>query len=82
MAINLFPVRAPSPLCPEMIFGKDKTLNALLDAEANRLCNAQRYEHSEARRDTRAGHYERKSADQGRRGAPEDTEASPADFRT
>ena len=37
-----------------------ETLNALLDAEADRLCNAQRYERSEARRDTRAGHYERK----------------------
>src|SRR6266404_7321238 len=35
------------------------TMNALLDAEADRLCNAQRYERSEARRDTRAGHYER-----------------------
>src|SRR5262245_44560955 len=33
--------------------------HALLDAEADRLCNAQRYERSEARRDTRAGHYER-----------------------
>src|SRR6266516_859307 len=38
----------------------EDTLNALLDAEADRLCNAQRYEHSEARRDTRAGRYERK----------------------
>ena len=36
-----------------------ETLNALLDAEADRLCNAQRYERSAARRDTRAGHYER-----------------------
>ena len=35
-------------------------LNALLEAEADRLCNAQRYERSEVRRDTRAGHYERK----------------------
>jgi transposase-like protein len=35
-------------------------LNALLDAEADRLCNAQRYERSGARWDTRAGHYERK----------------------
>ena len=34
-------------------------MNALLNAEADRLCNAQRYERSEARRDTRAGHYER-----------------------
>jgi transposase-like protein len=38
----------------------EETLNALLDAEADRLCNAQRYERSEARRGTRAGHYERK----------------------
>jgi transposase-like protein len=38
----------------------EETLNALLEAEADRLCNAQRYEHSEARRDTRAGHHERK----------------------
>jgi putative transposase len=37
----------------------EETLNALLDAEADRLCNAQRYEHSAARRATRAGHYER-----------------------
>jgi putative transposase len=32
----------------------------VLDAKADRLCNAQRYERNEARRDTRAGHYERK----------------------
>jgi len=38
----------------------EETLNALLEAEADRLCKAQRYERSEARRDTRAGHYERK----------------------
>src|SRR6476619_4564855 len=38
----------------------EETLNALLEAEADRLCNAQRYERTEARRDTRAGHYERK----------------------
>src|SRR5215510_11932227 len=38
----------------------EETLNALLEAEADRLCNARRYERSEARRDTRAGHYERK----------------------
>src|SRR5262249_51645363 len=36
-----------------------ETLNALLDTEADRLCNARRYERSDARRDTRAGHYER-----------------------
>lgn len=38
----------------------EETLNALLDAEADRLCNAERYERSEARQDTRAGSYERK----------------------
>src|SRR3974390_1471548 len=37
----------------------EETLNALLDAEADRLCNAQKYDRTEARRDTRAGHYER-----------------------
>src|SRR5436189_819376 len=37
----------------------EETLNALLEAEADRLCNAQRYERREARRAARAGHYER-----------------------
>jgi putative transposase len=37
----------------------EETLNALLDAEADQLCGAKRYEHSDARVDTRAGHYER-----------------------
>ena len=36
------------------------TLNALLDAEADALCGAKRYERSDDRVDTRAGHYERK----------------------
>ncbi len=38
----------------------EDTLNALLDAEADRLCNAGRYERTEARQDTRAGSYQRK----------------------
>jgi putative transposase len=38
----------------------EDTLNALLDAEADRLCNATRYERTGARRDTRAGSYRRK----------------------
>lgn len=37
----------------------EETLNALLDAEADQLCGARRYERTEARRDTRAGHYTR-----------------------
>ena len=38
----------------------EATLNALLDAEADELCGAKRYERSAARLDTRAGHYTRK----------------------
>ena len=38
----------------------EQTLNALLDAEADRLCQASRYERSDKRKDTRAGHYNRK----------------------
>ncbi len=38
----------------------EDTLNALLDAEADRLTNATRYERAEGRQDTRAGHYKRK----------------------
>ncbi len=37
----------------------EETLNAMLDAEADLLCKAKRYEHSPDRVDTRAGHYER-----------------------
>jgi putative transposase len=36
-----------------------ETLNTLLDEEAERLCNAKRYERTEARKDTRAGYYQR-----------------------
>jgi len=37
-----------------------ETLNALLDEEADRLCRAKRYERTDERKDTRAGHYRRK----------------------
>ena len=37
-----------------------ETLNAMLDAEADHLCNAKRYERSADRKDTRAGSYRRK----------------------
>ena len=44
----------------ELVRGSvEETLNNLLDAEADQLCNAARYERSEARKDTRAGYYER-----------------------
>ena len=38
----------------------EETLNAMLDAEADAMCGAQRYERSADRVDTRAGHYDRK----------------------
>jgi transposase-like protein len=38
----------------------EEKLNALLDAEADEICGAKRYERSSERVDTRAGHYERK----------------------
>ena len=38
----------------------EETLNTMLDAEADALCGAQRYERSPDRIDTRAGNYERK----------------------
>jgi len=45
----------------EMVRGTvEETLNAMLEAEADDMCNAQRYEHSPDRVDTRAGSYKRK----------------------
>lgn len=37
----------------------EETLNAMLDAEADQLCNAQKYERSDKRANGRAGHYQR-----------------------
>ena len=45
----------------EMIRGTvEETLNAMLDTEADEMCNAQRYEHSTDRVDTRAARYTQK----------------------
>ena len=38
----------------------EETLNAMLDAEADQLCNAKKYERSKKRSNGRAGHYKRK----------------------
>jgi putative transposase len=38
----------------------EETLNGLLEAEAEQICKARRYEQSPERADSRAGHYERK----------------------
>jgi putative transposase len=49
----------------------EETLNALLDAEADRLCNAQRYERSASRRDSQQparAHPARDPAAHARRG--------------
>ena len=44
----------------EMVRGTvEEALNAMLDAEADRLCGAGRYERNDGRKDTRAGSYER-----------------------
>jgi putative transposase len=45
----------------EMVRGTvEETLNAMLDAEADELCGAGRYQRSTDRVDTRAGSYDRK----------------------
>ena len=38
----------------------EQTLNGLLAAQAKQLCGAGKYERTDARRDTRAGSYQRK----------------------
>ena len=40
----------------------EETLNAMLDAEADEITQAHKYERTESRADTRAGHYTRKLA--------------------
>ena len=37
----------------------EETLNAMLEAEAEQLCNAQRHERNNDRKGYRAGHYQR-----------------------
>jgi transposase-like protein len=49
--------------------------------EADRLCNAQRYERSAARRDTRAGHYERNLQTKAGEVRLKVPKASPSDVR-
>ena len=59
----------------------EETLNALLDAEADQLCGAHRYERSEGRKDTRAPQLRAAVTDQGRRSQPEDAEAAQPAIR-
>ncbi len=45
----------------EFVRGKvEETLNAMLDIEADAICNAQKYEHTPERKDMRAGSYRHK----------------------
>ena len=42
----------------EMVRGTvEETLNTMLDTEADQLCNATRYEHNDARKDTHQASY-------------------------
>ena len=54
----------------------EETLNALLDAEADQICGASRYERSVERVDTRAGHYERQLETKARSNPPHPISAS------
>ena len=56
----------------------EETLNAMLDAEADRLCQAERYERTEARKDTRAGSYQRQLHTKAGRSHAEGAEAAHA----
>jgi putative transposase len=58
----------------------EETLNPLLDAEADRLCNAQRYERSEARR-IPGRSLRTQAADQGLARSSSDIQAYGADVR-
>jgi transposase-like protein len=57
--IRLDEAQLRSHLDKQITQSVEATLNALLDAEADALCGAKRYERSADRVDTRAGHYTR-----------------------
>jgi hypothetical protein len=59
----------------------EETLNAMLDAGADRLCGAGRYERNEVRQDTWAGNYDRNAANQGRQNQSEGSETAAPDLR-
>ncbi|WP_217351984.1 transposase [Ruegeria sp. HKCCD8929] len=54
--IQIDEARIRDHLLGEMVRGTvEEALNAMLDAEADRLCGASKYERTEGRKDTRAG---------------------------
>ena len=56
----------------------EETLNAMLDAEADAICGAARYERTPERRDTRSGHYGRKLDTRAGRGGDAAVHVLPA----
>lgn len=60
----------------------EATLNGLLDAEADRLCNARRYEHSPDRVDTRAGDLRGARGGSKRRANKRRADGAPTSFRS
>jgi len=52
--------QAKNHLCTLVRNSVEEILNDMLETEARALCNAGRYERSEARKNDRAGHYKRK----------------------
>jgi transposase-like protein len=65
----------------EMVRGTvEETLNAMLDAEADQLCGAGRYERSQARQDTPGWQLRADAADQRRRSQSQGSEAAAPDF--
>src|SRR5215212_3301946 len=66
----------------EMVRGTvEEALNAMLEAEADRLCGAGRYERSEARTDTRAGPLRAEPGNAGGPGQSQSPEVAPSDLR-
>src|SRR3954462_1441095 len=66
----------------EMVRGTvEETLNAMLDAEADQLCGAGRYERSQARQDTRPGSYERTLQTSAGADRPRCSSGRPAELR-
>jgi transposase-like protein len=58
--IQVDPRKIESYLSQKVRESVEETLNTLLEEEADRVCGAKRYQRSEERADTRAGHYKRK----------------------
>ena len=55
--INIDEAEVESLLDRKIKESVEETINGLLDAEADMLCGAKRYEHNPERVDTRAGSY-------------------------